>query len=79
MTDLINGDHFGGGASTLAAVAGYPAVTVPAGYVFGLPVGLTLFAGAWTEPALIRMAFAFEQATTHRRAPRLLPTVELSV
>jgi len=79
MTDLINGDHFGGGASTLAAVAGYPAVTVPAGYVFGLPVGLTFFAGAWTEPALIRMAFAFEQATKHRRAPRLLPTAELTV
>ena len=78
-TDLVNGDHFGGGASTLAAVAGYPAITVPAGYVFGLPVGLTFFAGAWSEPALIRIAFAFEQATKHRRAPRLLPTVELSV
>ncbi len=78
-TDLVNGDHFGGGASTLAAVAGYPAITVPAGYVFGLPVGLTFFAGAWTDAALIRMAFAFEQATKHRRAPRLLPTADLMV
>jgi len=78
-TDLVNGDHFGGGASTLAAVAGYPAVTVPAGSVFGLPVGLTFFAGAWREAALIRIAFAYEQATTHRRAPRLLPTADLTI
>jgi len=78
-TDLVNGDHFGGGASTLAAVAGYPAVTLPAGYVFGLPVGITFFAGAWTEATLISMAFAYEQATKHRRAPRLLPTADLTV
>jgi amidase len=68
-TDLVNGDHFTGGFSSASAVAGYPHITVPAGYVAGLPVGLSFFSGAWTEPALIRMAYAFEQGTTARRAP----------
>jgi len=77
MTDLVNGDHFGGGASTLAAVAGYPSVTVPAGFVFGLPVGISFFGRAWSEPTLLTIAFAFEQATRHRQAPKLLPAVEL--
>lgn len=71
-TDLINGDHFSGGFSTAAAVAGYPHLTVPAGYLHGLPVGISFFAGAWQEGALIRLAYGFEQATRHRRPPRYL-------
>ncbi len=74
--DLVNGDHFLGGSSTPAAVAGYPHVTVPMGYVFDLPVGLSFFAGAWTEPKLIGLAHAFEQATHHRRPPAMVPTLE---
>ena len=74
-TDLVNGDHYTGGYSSASAVAGYPHVTVPAGQVFGLPVGLSFFAGAWSEPALIRFAYAFEQATKARRAPRFAASV----
>lgn len=76
-TDLINGDHFAGGsASTLPAVAGYPHVTVPMGQVFGLPLGLSFFGRAWSEPLLIRCAYGYEQATKHRQAPRFLPTLQ---
>ena len=75
VTDLVNGDHFGGGSSAFAAIAGYPNVTVPAGFVHGLPVGLSFFGRAWSEPTLIRIAYAFEQATGHRRAPRFLPAL----
>lgn len=75
--DLINGDHYLGSFSQPAAVAGYPHVTVPAGFVFGLPVGLSFVGRAWSEPLLIKLAHAFEQATRHRRPPRLLPTTEL--
>ncbi len=71
-TDLVNGDHFSGGSSTLAAVAGYPNVTVPAGDVQGLPVGISFFAGAWSEPVLIAIAYAFERATKFRRKPNFL-------
>ena len=74
LTDFANGDHFSGGFSTAAAVAGYPHLTVPAGYLHGLPVGISFFGGAWTEGRLIRIAYAFEQATKHRKAPRFLPT-----
>ena len=73
-TDWANGDHFTGGYSSASAVAGYPHITVPAGYVFGMPVGLSFFAGAYSEGKLIRMAYAFEQATKLRRTPRFLPT-----
>jgi amidase len=70
VTDLVNGDHFGGGSSTLAAVAGYPNLTVPSGEVYGLPVGISFFGAAWTEPVLLACAFAFEQATSFRRKPQ---------
>jgi amidase len=76
-TDLLNGDHFTGGSSTPAAVAGYPNVQVPAGYVYGLPVGISFFGRAFTEARLIRLAYAYEQATKHRRPPRLLPVADL--
>jgi amidase len=68
--DLVNGDHVLGEGSTPAALAGYPAVSVPAGYASGLPVGVTFFGRAWSEPTLIRLAYAFEQATEVRRPPR---------
>jgi amidase len=74
-TDLANGDHFTGGYSTASAVAGYPHITVPAGQLFGLPVGLSFFAGAWSEEKLLKFAYAFEQATKGRKAPRFLPFV----
>jgi amidase len=77
VTDLVNGDHFGGGSSRAAAVAGYPNVTVPAGFIFGLPVGLSFIGPAWSEPKLLAIAYAFEQATKVRRAPRFQPTAEL--
>lgn len=76
LTDWVNGDHTSGGASTPAAVAGYPHITVPAGFVHGLPIGLSFFGAAWSEPKLIRYAYAFEQATRARRAPRFLPRLE---
>ncbi|HSS18855.1 MAG TPA: amidase [Pyrinomonadaceae bacterium] len=71
-TDWVNGDHFTGGYSSASAVAGYPHITVPAGYVFGLPVGISFFAGAWSEGKLITYAYAFEQATKARQSPRFL-------
>ena len=81
LTDLVNGD--GGSAvapapSSVAAVAGYPHMTVPAGYVHGLPVGVSFIGRAWSEPTLIRIAYAFEQATKHRRPPAFAPSADLS-
>ena len=70
LTDLVTGDHEAGGCSQLAAVAGYPHITVPAGLVFGLPVGVSFFASAYSEPVLIKLAYAYEQATTMRRLPQ---------
>jgi amidase len=72
-TDWANGDHFTGSASTLPAVAGYPHITVPAGLAFGLPVGLSFFGKAWSEPALIRFAYSFEQAARARSRPAFHP------
>jgi amidase len=78
-TDLVNGDHFTGGYSSASAVAGYPHITVPAGFVFGLPVGISFFAGAWSEPTLFRLAYAFEQATKARQAPRFQRSANLTI
>jgi amidase len=77
ITDLIAGDHFGGGSSNAAAVAGYPNINITAGSLFGLPVGISFFRRAWSEPKLLAIAYAFEQATQARKAPKFLPKAEL--
>ena len=75
ITDLVNGDHVAGGSSNAAAVAGYPNINVTAGFIYGLPVGISFFGRAWNEPTLIRLAYAFEQSTNVRQAPRFLAAV----
>src|SRR5208337_538694 len=77
LTDLINGDHSAGGSSSAAAVAGYPNINVTAGYLWGLPVGISFFGRAWSEPTLLKIAYGFEQLTRARQKPRFLPTIEI--
>jgi amidase len=74
VIDYLNGDHFTGGSSTPAAVAGYASITVPAGFIHELPVGISFVAGAWSEPTLIRLACGFERSKPARQPPKFLPT-----
>jgi len=75
ITDLINGDHIAGGSSSAPAVAGYPNINVTAGHLWGLPVGVSFFGRAWSEPTLLKIAYSFEQLTKARQKPRFLPTL----
>ena len=81
LIDLVNGDSYPSDAaspSTVAAVAGYPHITVPMGYFHGLPLGISFFGRAWSEPTLLKLAYAYEQSTKHRRPPAFAPTVDLA-
>lgn len=73
--DPVNGDHFSGSSSSPAAISGYPNITVPMGFVHGLPVGLSFFGKAWSEPLLLKLAYAFEQASLHRKPPAMKNTL----
>jgi len=73
--DWVNGDHFSGSSSSPAAISGYPNITLPMGFVHGLPIGISFFGKAWSEPTLLKIAYAFEQATKHRKAPGFLETL----
>ena len=77
FTDFINGDHSTGGSSSLSAVSGYSNITVPLGYVFGLPVGISFIGGLFQEPVLLKLAFAFEKATQIRKPPHFLKTIKI--
>jgi amidase len=77
LTDLPNGDHSVGGSSNAAAVAGYPNINVPAGFVFGLPVGISFFGRAWSEPTLLKIAYGFEQLINARKPPQFIPTMKI--
>jgi len=77
LTDLANGDHAVGGSSNAAAVAGYPNINVPAGFVFGLPVGISFFGRAWSEPALLKIAYGFEQLVKARKPPQFLREIKI--
>ncbi len=76
LIDYKKGDRSTGESSSPAAVAGYPNITVPAGYIFGLPVGISFFAGMLQEPVLFKLAYAFEQASKVRQSPKYLDTIE---
>jgi amidase len=71
-TDLLLGDHFVGGSSSLAAISGYPAITVPMGFIDNLPVGITFFGRAWSEPVLLEIAYCYQNGTKHRKAPKYI-------
>jgi len=73
--DWVNGDNYTGGSSDAAAVSGYPSITVPVGFVKGLPIGLSFFGRAWSEPVLLKLAYAFEQKTMHRQSPDFKQTI----
>lgn len=75
VTDLLNGDHYTGGYSTPSAVAGYPNINVPIGFISGLPIGLSIFGRQWSEPTLLKIAYSYEQATKMRRTPKFIPTL----
>jgi amidase len=77
LTDLANGDHSTGGSSSAAAVAGYPNINVPAGFVFGMPIGISFFGRAWSEPTLLRIAYGFEQSIKARKPPQFLSSVKV--
>ena len=79
LTDLVNGDHVAGGSSNAAAVAGYPNINVTAGSLSGLPVGISFFGRAWSEPTLIKLAYSFEQATRRDRHRSFWPALDKSV
>jgi amidase len=74
----VNGDYGPNGASSIPAVAGYPHITVPAGFVSGLPLGVSIFGRAWSEMTLIRIAASYERETKHRKPPGFLETAEFS-
>ena len=78
LTDHVNGDSFGGSSTAPAAIAGYPDISVPAGDASGLPVGLSFFGRAWSEPTLIKLAYAYEQATKHRKPPAFAATADVT-
>ena len=78
LTDFAAGDHFRTRSTSAAAIAGYPSITVPMGQAYGLPIGISFFGRAWSEPVLIEIAYAFEQMTKHRKPPRFKPTADLS-
>jgi amidase len=78
LTDLVDGDHAGGGSSNAAAVAGYPNINVPAGFIFGLPVGVSFFGRAWSEPALLKIAYGFEQLVKARKSPQFLESAKIT-
>jgi amidase len=77
LTDLVTGDHSTGGSSNAAAVAGYPDISVPAGFISGLPVGMSFFGRAWSEPALLKIAYGFEQTIKARKPPNFFSTASL--
>ena len=76
-TDLINGDRYHMGSSSPAAISGYPNISVPMGFFSELPVNISIWGRAWSEPQLLRIAFAYEQLTQHRRKPTFIPTLDL--
>jgi amidase len=78
VIDLVTGDHFGMSSSSPAAVAGTPAITVPAGFEKGLPMGITFMGPAWSEGTLLKIAYAYEQATHARKPPRLALSADLT-